>query len=108
MFNYEEIIKEMNVDSKLVREYCEYYNYTPEDIKQDPTILDSVEYITYIPKSDSVNIYYDFGYELVEIYDLLYDVADFVKNYFDYEALGRDMILGGDWIETDNYFILND
>lgn len=42
----------------------------------------------------------DVAYEYVESCDLLHDVPDSLKNYFDYEAFGRDLSFDCTWIET--------
>ena len=47
----------------------------------------------------------DVAYQYVEECDLLHDVPDSLKNYFDYEAFGRDLSFGAHWIATDNGYI---
>jgi len=42
----------------------------------------------------------DVAYQYVEECDLLHDVPDSLQNYFDYEALGRDMEYDGQWFEV--------
>lgn len=47
----------------------------------------------------------DVAYQYVEECDLLHDVPDSLKNYFDYEAFGRDLSYSGHWIATDDGYI---
>lgn len=60
-----------------------------------------------IKNSDEVMVYggcdnmTDVAYEYVEECDLLHGVPDSLKNYFDYEAFGRDLSFDGHWFEVD-------
>lgn len=47
----------------------------------------------------------DVAYRYVEECGLLHDVPDSLKNYFDYEAYGRDLSFDGHWIATDTGYI---
>lgn len=44
----------------------------------------------------------DVAYEYVEMTGLLYDVPEYLRNYFDFEAYGRDMSFEGHFVFTDN------
>ena len=44
----------------------------------------------------------DVAYQYIEETGMLDGVPDNIRNYFDYEAFGRDMSYGGEFIFTDN------
>lgn len=82
---------EMDIVKALINE-----GYSLEDAldKKDDCILWS-----------GCNSMTDVAYEYVEECDLLHDVPDSLKNYFDYEAFGRDLSFDAHWIATDNGYI---
>lgn len=58
----------------------------------------------YLVEADN---YYDLGYELIsECYDIE-KMMGTLSSYFDYEAFGRDCVLGGDYTETSKGYLRN-
>ena len=47
----------------------------------------------------------DLAYYLVDEAGLLDNSPAFLKNYFNYEAYGRDLVFNGDYIQVTDYFI---
>ena len=49
--------------------------------------------------------YEDLAYHLVDELGLFDKSPEFLKNYFDYEAYGRDLVLNGEYIQVSGYFV---
>lgn len=58
----------------------------------------------YIGQFDSAK---DLAYQLVDEQGLLVDAPEFLQNYFDYEAYGHDLVVGGDVVQHDGYWFWN-
>ena len=69
------------------------YGYTVE------AAIDAIDDCIYY---DNVSSMTEVAEQLVEECDLLHDVPDSLKYYFDYQAYGRDLGLEGTFIFTDN------
>lgn len=59
--------------------------------------LSEIDNNVYFYELDGFNTNEALGYEVAESTCMLDDVPDSIKNYFDYESFGRDLILGGDY-----------
>jgi len=64
--------------------------------------LDKKDDVFFYPDCDNMT---DVAYQYIEETGMLDNVPDHIKNYFDYEAFGRDMSFEGHWIATDNGYI---
>ena len=66
--------------------------------------LDIIESGDYIIWSDC-NSMADVAYSYMEETGMLQNVPSTIANYFDYEALGRDMDIEGTYLEGDGYYL---
>jgi antirestriction protein len=46
----------------------------------------------------------EFGEDFLDQFGLLSDLPEIVTRYFDYEAYGRDLLIGGDYWESNGYY----
>ena len=68
------------------------------DIEEALDGLRDGDYMVFSNCSDMTDV----AYQYIEETGLLNDVPEMLKNYFDYEAYGRDMSFEGTFIFTDN------
>lgn len=69
------------------------------------TLEDAINKVDDCIYYDDCNDMTDVAYEYIDMTDMLHDVPDSLKNYFDYEAFGRDLSFDGHWIATDTGYI---
>lgn len=114
-FNRDEYanIDELNKLAKIIDSLDEYdlllfQAYTDYDTCSIQELLEIIDY-----KHIDIEgyVYYDcrdmsdVAYQLVEECDLLHDVPNNLKYYFDYEMFGRDLAIEGTYIELDNAIV---
>lgn len=84
-------------DDDYIQAVCEYCCDLEEQIKHCED-----EDLEFIPSNDPS--YKDLAYSILEETDDL-DPDDWKSRYFDYEAFGRDLVLGGDYTMVSNGYI---
>ena len=68
------------------------------DIDEAMDMLENSEILFYYDCKDMTDV----AYEVVESCGLLDNVPNNLRNYFDYEAFGRDLNIEGTWIQLNN------
>ncbi len=86
-------------DDDYIQAVCEYCCDLEEQIKHCED-----EDLEFIPSNDPS--YEDLAYSIMEEMGDL-DSSDWKSRYFDYEAFGRDLVLGGDYTMVSNGYIRN-
>lgn len=101
-------IFEVNEQAEQIEELEEYEQEILEalinegyNFEEALDIVQDGDYMYY----DNCNDMTDVAYQYIEETGLLNDVPDFMRNYFDYEAYGRDMSYEGHFIATDSGYI---
>lgn len=46
----------------------------------------------------------DFGYDVMQS---CYDIPEYLESYINYEKYGRDLLLGGDYWSSENFYFRN-
>lgn len=83
----------------------EYLKLIVEDYTNDvQEALDIVEDGNYVVW-DNCNAMSDVAYNYMEETGMLQNVPSNIANYFDYEALGRDMDIEGTYLGGDGYYL---
>lgn len=90
-----------HIEAQCFFEYCEnnHLNQTEDNLEYELKNCEEA----FLGNYNSVE---DYARQYVEDCGLLNDMPDNLKNYFDYEAFARDMVLSGDvWIsDSGNVF----
>lgn len=102
MENTNEFAERMEALSKQEQEYVKLIMEEWLDNLQEA--LDIIESGDYIIWSDCHSMA-DVAYSYMEESGMLQNVPSNIANYFDYEALGRDMDIEGTFLEGDGYYL---
>lgn len=95
----EDLTKFEEIEQKIIKELIKNGMYTFEEAVKK--ISDS-NYIIYNNCQDMTDV----AYKMIESNDYLTNMPDFVKQYFDYEAFGRDLDIEGTFFYIDENTIV--
>lgn len=93
-----EIAEELENLDEYDREVVNAFIENGSDIEEALDGLRGGDYMVFSNCSDMTDV----AYQYIEETGLLNDVPETLRNYFDYEAYGRDMSFEGTFIFTDN------
>ena len=96
--NLNEIAEELENLDEYDREVVNAFIENGFDIEEALDGLRDGDYMVFSNCSDMTDV----AYQYIEETGLLNDVPETLRNYFDYEAYGRDMSFEGTFIFTDN------
>ena len=72
-----------------------------DNLQEALDIIESGNYIVWYNCNDMSDVAYNY----MEETGMLKNVPSTIANYFDYEALGRDMDIEGTYLEGDGYYL---
>ena len=72
-----------------------------DDLQEALDIIENGNYVVW----NNCNDMSDVAYYYMEETGMLKNVPSIIANYFDYEALGRDMDIEGTYLEGDGYYL---
>ena len=96
--NLNEIAEELENLDDYDREVVNAFIENGSDIEEALDGLRDGDYMVFSNCSDMTDV----AYQYIEETGLLNDIPEGLRNYFDYEAYGRDMSFEGTFIFTDN------
>ena len=96
--NLNEIAEELENLDDYDKEVMNAFIENGSDIKEALDGLRDGDYMVFSNCSDMTDV----AYQYIEETGLLNDIPEGLRNYFDYEAYGRDMSFEGTFIFTDN------
>lgn len=97
-----EFAERMEALSKQEQEYVKLImEEWLDNLQEALDIIESGDYIVWY----DCNSMADVAYSYMEESGMLHNVPSSIANYFDYEALGRDMDIEGTYLEGDGYYL---